>query len=463
MSEKQTTIQKEVSVSGVGLHTGANIKLTFKPAPANHGYKFKRVDLKNQPEIAALAENVVDTSRGTTLGNNNFKVWTVEHVLAALVGMQVDNALIELDAQEVPIMDGSSKFYVEALESAGIKELKTDREYFELDKVISYTNEENGSELTIVPDNKSRYSVMIDYETKVLGTQNFILNDIKDFKNEIANCRTFVFLHELEFLLNNNLIKGGDLSNAIVFVNKVVKKEELDRLAKLFNKPSVEVLERGILNNLELRYDNEPARHKLLDVIGDLALVGMPVRGRIIASKPGHKTNIELAKKIRTYIGQKKQGPPQVDLNKKPVFDINQIKSMLPHRSPFLLVDKILEMDSESIIGVKNVTMNEPFFVGHFPSEPVMPAVLQIEAMAQTGGMLILSSVPDPQDYLTYFLKIDNVRLRNKVVPGDTLLFKLNLVSPIRRGLCHMVGKAYVGQKLVMEAEMLAQIVKQKK
>lgn len=463
MSEKQTTIQNKVSLSGIGLHTGANITISFKPAPANHGYKFKRVDLENQPIIDALAENVVDTSRGTTIGNKNFKVWTIEHVLAALVGLQIDNALIELDAQEVPIMDGSSKFFVEALEKAGIKELKDNREYFEIDKVISYSNQENGSELTVVPDTKSRYSVMIDYETKVLGTQNFNLNDIKDFKTEVASCRTFVFLHELEFLLNNNLIKGGDLSNAIVFVNKKIEKKELDRLAKLFNKPSVEVVDRGILNNLELNFDNEAARHKLLDVIGDLALVGKPIKGRIIANKPGHKSNTELAKKIRNYIIQKKQGPPEVDLYKKPVFDINQIKSMLPHRPPFLLVDKILEMDSESIIGVKNVTMNEGFFIGHFPSEPVMPAVLQIEAMAQTGGMLILSSVPDPQDYLTYFLKIDNVRLRNKVVPGDTLLFKLNLVSPIRRGLCHMVGKAYVGKKLVMEAEMLAQIVKQKK
>lgn len=462
MPDKQTTIMKESTLSGIGLHTGANINMTFKPAPANHGYVFKRVDLDDQTEIKALAENVVDTSRGTTIGKKNVKVWTIEHALSAMVGLGIDNVLIELDAQEVPIMDGSAKYFVEALERAGIQELKEDREYFEVDKVLSYTHDDKGVDLTIIPDTKRRISVMIDYETDVLGTQNHVLNDIADYKEEISECRTFVFLHELEFLLNNDLIKGGDLSNAIVFVNKKIEQNELNRLAKLFNKKTVEVKQKGILNNLDLKYENEPARHKLLDVVGDLALVGMPFKGRVIANRPGHESNVAFAKKIRAYINQKKQGAPDIDLNKKPVFDINQIKSMLPHRPPFLLVDKILEMDNESIVGVKNVTMNEPFFVGHFPTEPVMPAVLQIEALAQAGGMLILSSVPDPQDYVTYFLKIDNVRLRNKVVPGDTLVFKLNLVSPIRRGLCHMVGKAYVGQKLVMEAEMLAQIVKNK-
>lgn len=458
--EKQTTIKEVVSISGIGLHTGANVILTFKPAPANHGFVFKRTDLPGQPEIPALAEYVVDTSRGTTIAHKNGRVSTIEHVLAALSGLQIDNALIELNQEETPILDGSSRLYIEVLQRSGIKELDAEREYFDLEEIISYSNPSKKVEMTIIPDENRRLSVMINYETQVLGTQNAELNDYEDFIKEIAPCRTFVFLHELEFLLDNDLIKGGDLSNAIVFVNRVISEKELSRLAGLFNKPAVQVLQKGILNNLDLHFDNEPARHKLLDIVGDIALVGMPVRGRIIANRPGHESNVAFALKIREHIKRKKEAPRKYDLNKKPVYDINQIKKMLPHRNPFLLVDKIVEMGDDFVVGVKNVTMNEDFFVGHFPDEPVMPAVLQIEAMAQTGGVMILSRYPDPENYLTYFLSIDKVKLRNKVVPGDTLIFELKLISPIRRGLCQMAGKAYVGDKVVMEAEMLAQIVK---
>ena len=462
MIEKQVTLKREISISGIGLHTGANVTLTFKPAPANTGYVFKRVDLEGQPQFQALADYVIDTSRGTTLDYNGARVTTIEHVLAALVGLSIDNVIIEMDHDEAPILDGSSIQYVEVLIEAGFEEQDEERVYFELEDIISYTDDKRNTEMTIIPDEQRRVSVMIDYNTKVLGTQNAELNDFADFHKEIAPCRTFVFLHELEFLLDNNLIKGGDLSNAIVFVNKEVNEEELKRLAKLFNKPTVKVARRGILNNLELTHDNEAARHKLLDVIGDMALIGMHVRGRVIATRPGHETNVEFAKKIRSYIKKKQAGAPKYDPNAKPLYDINDIKKFLPHRSPFLLVDKVLEMTKERVVGLKSVTMNEPFFVGHFPNEPVMPAVLQIEAMAQCGGILIMSGLDNPEEYVTYFLKIDNVRLRNKVVPGDTIIFDLKLLSPIRRGLCHMGGKAWVGDTVVMEADMLAQIVKTK-
>jgi len=462
MSEKQVTLKKEISISGIGLHTGVNVTLNFKPAPVNTGFVFKRVDLEGQPEVPALVDFVVDTSRGTTLERKGARVTTIEHVLAALVGLDVDNVVIEMDHDEAPILDGSSIQYVEKLREAGFEEQAEDRVYFELEEVISYNDDKRSTEMTIIPDNDRRFSVMIDYNTKVLGTQNAELNHISDFAKEIAPCRTFVFLHELEFLLDNNLIKGGDLSNAIVFVNKEISKIELERLAKLFKKPSVKVAKQGILNNLELSFDNEAARHKLLDVVGDLALIGHKVKGRVIAVRPGHPTNVEFARKIRAYIKKKSSGAPKYDPNKAPLYDINDIKKLLPHRPPFLLVDKILEMTDSHVIGLKSVSMNEPFFVGHFPDEPVMPAVLQIEAMAQTGGILVLSQVPDPENYVTYFMKIDNVRLRNKVVPGDTIIFELDLLSPIRRGLCHMGGKAWVGDKVVMEADMLAQIVKKK-
>ena len=462
MSEKQTTIAEEVSISGIGLHTGNEVSLKFIPAPANTGYVFRRVDMEGKPEFEALADYVVDTSRGTTLEYKGARITTIEHVLAALVGLNIDNVIVEMDQEEAPILDGSSFYYVHILQKVGLKELEEERVYFELKEIISYVDEKRNTEMTIIPDSTRRISAMIDYNTSVLGTQNAELNDYANFAKDIAPCRTFVFLHELEYLLDNNLIKGGDLSNAIVFVNKQVSDVELERLATLFNKPSVKVMEKGILNNLELKFDNEAARHKLLDVIGDLALVGMPIKGRIIATRPGHESNVAFAKKIRSYIKRHNDGPPNVDLNAEPLYDINAIKKLLPHRQPFLLVDKIMKVTPDSVIGVKNVSGNEDFFMGHFPEEPVMPGVLQVEAMAQAGGILVLSQLDEPEQYSTYFLKMDNVRLRKKVVPGDTIVFDLKLLSPIRRGLCHMGGKAWVGDSVVMEAELLAQIVKNK-
>jgi len=463
MTEKQQTIAKPVLISGTGLHTGNNVNITFKPAPINFGYKFKRIDIENSPLIDADVDLVKDTSRGTTLEFNGIKVSTVEHVLAAVFGLGIDNILIELDGLEMPILDGSSRPIVEALLSAGIVEQQAEKDYYEIKSNITFTDPDKKVEMVIIPSKEFKLSVLIDYELKVLNTQFASLNKLEDFQTEIAPCRTFVFLHELEYLLSNNLIKGGDLSNAIVFVNRIMSKEELNRLANLFNKPSVEVLAEGILNNVDLYFNNEPARHKLLDVIGDLALIGKRIKGHVIVSRPGHSSNVEFAKLIRKQIKQEslaKKDSPVFDLNKPPLFDINKIRELLPHRPPFLLVDKILEMTDTYVIGLKNVTMNEDFFVGHFPNEPVMPGVLQVEAMAQTGGIMALSSVPDPENYATYFMKIDNVRFRSKVVPGDTLIFRLDLLTPIRRGLCNMKGVAYVGTKIVMEAEMLAQIIK---
>lgn len=464
MTEKQRTIQKPVTVKGAGLHTGKEVTLTYNPAPEHYGYKFKRIDLEGQPVIDANVDYVVETARGTTLEHNGVQILTVEHSLAALAGLEIDNCLIELDCEETPILDGSSKFYVEALLEAGIVEQNADREYFEITSNITYSDSEKRVEMIAIPSMDYRLSVMIDYGSNVLDTQNATLFNIDDFKDKIAPCRTFVFLHELEYLIQNNLIKGGDLNNAIVFVNRLMEKDELDRLAKFFNKPNVEVLKEGILNNVKLLFNNEPARHKLLDVLGDLALVGMPIKGHIIANRPGHHSNVQFAKLIKQQIRETKKTRKvhKYDLTKAPLYDINAIKNILPHRPPFLLIDKIMEMDDHHVIGVKNVTMNEGFFMGHFPDEPVMPGVLQIEAMAQAGGILVLSSVPDPENYVTYFLKIDNVRFRQRVVPGDTLVFDLNLVSPIRRGIGHMRGTAYVGSKIVMEAEMLAQIIKKK-
>lgn len=462
MAEKQRTITKEVSVSGIGLHTGQHVELTYKPAPVNHGYKFKRVDLKGEPIIEASVDYVVDTSRGTTIEHKGVRIATVEHALAALAGLQIDNALIELNCSEPPILDGSAKFFVEALLSAGIREQEAERKYFEIKSLLSYSDPGKKTEMLIVPDSTFNISCMIDYETKVLGTQNARLNHFQDFATEIAPCRTFVFLHELEYLLQNNLIKGGDLKNAIVFVNRQVSQEELDRLADLFSKPKIAVRDEGILNHLELFFSNEPARHKLLDIVGDLALIGMPIKGHVIATRPGHKTNIEFARLIRKHIKDEESAEKSPFYNPEvpPLYDINQIKKILPHRYPFLLIDKILEMGKRHIVGMKNVTGNEEFFSGHFPAEPVMPGVLQIEAMAQVGGVFTLSTVPDPENYLTYFLKIDNTRFRHKVFPGDTLLFHLELISPIRRGICHMKGKAWVGNRIVMESELLAQIAK---
>jgi len=462
MIEKQKTISKEVKISGVGLHTGERVNLTFKPAPDNFGYKFRRIDIPEKPYIEAIIDNVTDTSRGTTIEENGVACKTIEHILAALYGLSIDNVIIEMDKSEAPIMDGSAKYFVDILTEAGIIEQNETKEYFDLDTTIIYSNKERKVEMIAVPSSQFKLSVLIDFDSDVLIPQNATLANIADFKSEIAECRTFVFLHELEYLVNNNLIKGGDLNNAIVFVNRIISNEELSKLAKIFNKPDVKVLNQGILNNLELRFHNEPARHKLLDVIGDLALIGEPINAHIIATRPGHASNIAFAKEIKKHIRHQrlKKKAPQYNPSQKPIFDINQIKQILPHRYPFLLIDKILELDGKHVVGLKNVTMNEGFFVGHFPDEPVMPGVLQIEAMAQAGGIFVLRTVPDPENYLTYFLKINNARFKQKVIPGDTLIFHLELMSPIRRGISEMKGTAFVGNKIVMEAELIAQIVK---
>lgn len=459
---KQRTISSEITIEGAGLHTGKKATLTFRPAPAGTGIVFRRTDLPGTPEVKADCDFVSDTNRGTSLSNNGATINTVEHVMAAVTGHGIDNVIIDIDNQETPIFDGSSIRFTEALANAGFSEQDSDKEYLTIDEVITYRDEKNKIEFIALPSDEYRLSVMIDFETEVLGTQHASLDSLSDFRSDIAPCRTFVFLHELEYLLTNNLIKGGDLSNAIVFVNRLISQEELDRLAKLFNKPSVKVLRKGILNNLNLHFENEPARHKLLDVLGDLSLTGMNIKGHIIAKRPGHTANVEFAKILKQYSVEKEKSrfQPPFDLYKKPLYDINDIKRVLPHRPPFLLIDKILDMDKSQVVGVKNVTMNEGFFVGHFPDEPVMPGVLQIEAMAQAGGLFMLGTVSNPQDYTTYFLKIEHVKFRTKVVPGDTVVFSLKLISPIRRGLCHMKGVAYVADKPVMEAELLAQIVK---
>ena len=462
-SAKQRTIANEVTLTGVGLHTGAEVKMTFKPAEENHGYKFKRIDLEGEPIIGADASLVTNTQRGTNLEKNGVTVQTTEHVLAACVGLEIDNILIELDASEPPIMDGSSKFFVEALEKAGIQEQEEYRDEYVVKEVISYTDEESGSEIILMPSDEYQVTTMVDFGTKVLGTQNASIKHLSEFKEEISDSRTFSFLHEIEMLLEHGLIKGGDLNNAIVYVDKELSPGTMEKLRVAFNKEHIAVKPNGILDNLTLHHPNEAARHKLLDVIGDLALIGTRIKGKIIANKPGHYVNTQFAKKIQKIIkAERRNHIPVVDLHAPPVKDVNQIMDMLPHRPPFLLVDKILELTDQYVIGMKNVTMNEPFFVGHFPGAPVMPGVLQIEAMAQTGGILVLSTVPDPENYLTYLLKIDKVRYKQQVVPGDTLIFKLDLMSPIRRGICQMQARAYANGKLVSEAEIMAQIVKVK-
>ena len=462
---KQKTLKSEFSVSGKGLHTGVHVTATFKPAEVNTGYRIKRIDLEGEPIIEALAENVTETTRGTVVSSKadkNVKVSTIEHALAALYTAGIDNCLIEVDAAELPILDGSAIIYCNKIEEVGIQEQEEEKEYYVVKKRIKVFDPETGSSLIVLPDDELSMDVMIEFNSPVLSNQFASLEHVSAFKSEIAASRTFVFVREILPLLQMNLIKGGDLDNAIVIHDKEMPKEDLDRLADLMNVPRKQVSELGYLNNKPLVYKNEPARHKLLDLLGDLSLIGRPLKGRIVATKPGHTINTTLAKKIRKELRYQNVQAPSYDPNKEPIFGINDIRRMLPHRYPMQLVDKVIEMGKNHIVGVKNIPSNEPFFQGHFPEEPVMPGVLQVEAMAQVGGLLVLSQVEDPERYSTYFMKIDNVKFRQKVVPGDTLIFHLSFITPIRRGCAVMKGYAFVGEKIVSEAEFMAQIVKNK-
>ncbi|RBL93981.1 bifunctional UDP-3-O-[3-hydroxymyristoyl] N-acetylglucosamine deacetylase/3-hydroxyacyl-ACP dehydratase [Chitinophaga flava] len=460
--QNQHTLKGEISISGVGLHTGASVNMTLKPASPGFGIKFQRVDLPNQPVVKADVDYVVDTARGTTLEHNGARVSTVEHLLAALVGTGVDNILIELDGPEIPIMDGSSLPFIEEIERVGILDQDAKKIYYTIDTNITYYDEQKKVEMVALPALDYRITCLIDFNSPVLGTQHAKMKGIEQFKTEIASSRTFCFLHELEYLLNNNLIKGGDINNAIVVVDRAVNEDDMSRLAKAFNRDTISVQREGILNNIELRFPNEPARHKLLDVVGDLALIGYPIKAHIIANRPGHASNVEFARKIKAYIKKNKHNKdvPVYDPNQPPIFDTPRIERTLPHRYPMLLVDKIIELDEERVVGIKNVTFNEHFFQGHFPSNPVMPGVLQLEALAQVGGILALNRVPDPENYDTYFLKIDNCKFKQKVVPGDTMILKMELLSPIRRGLVEMRGTVFIGNKVATEADMIAQIIK---
>ena len=464
MSVKQSTIEREVTISGKGLHTGVEVTLTFKPASENFGFKFKRIDLPGEPVIEANISKVRGTSRGTVLKDGDVVISTIEHVMAALVGTGIDNALIELNGPEAPILDGSAAAYVKILGDAGLVTQNADREYFEIKRKIVYRNSETDTEIIAYPDDDFSVDVMISYNSSVLANQYATYNFQTKFAEEIAPCRTFVFVRELEMLLKNNLVKGGDIDNAIVIMDQPMPLDELNRIADLFNQKHIEINKIGILNNLTLHFDNECARHKLLDVIGDLALIGKRIKGRIVAKRPGHGPNTEFAKMLqKEYLKTISENTtPEYDPNKAPLYDVNQIKKFLPHRNPFLLIDKIIEKGVDYIIGVKNVTMNEPFFVGHFPAEPVMPGVLIIEAMAQCGGVFVISSQPSDGNYSTYFMTMDSIKFRKKVVPGDTLVFRLKLLGPIRRGIANMRAIAFVGETVVCEGEFMAQIVKTK-
>ncbi len=459
--DKQHTLSNSISISGTGLHTGILVDMTLQPANPGFGIQFQRIDLPNQPLIKADCDLVTDTSRGTTLQVGDAKVSTVEHILAALVGLGVDNLLIELNGPEIPIMDGSSAPFIEAIEKVGVLEQDAAKAWYSIDENIFHYDEEKRVEMVAMPALDYQITALIDFNSPVLGTQHAALKTIKDFKSEISPCRTFCFLHELETLLEHDLIKGGDINNAIVVVDKPVTKEEMTRLAKVFKRDKIEVKSEGYLNNLELRFPNEPARHKLLDVVGDLALIGYPIKARIIANRPGHSSNVEFAKKIKQYIKKNKniKDVPVYDPSATPVYTLEQIEKTLPHRHPFLLVDKIIELTDTSIVGVKNVTFNEWFFPGHFPGNPVMPGVLQIEALAQTGGILCINAMPKG-NYDTYFLKINNCKFKQMVKPGDTMLLKLELMAPIRRGICEMRGTVYVNGKVATESELVAQVVK---
>lgn len=463
MNVKQRTIKSNITISGVGLHTGKFVTMTLKPAPENHWFKFKRIDIEGQPVVLVDVDNVSDTSRGTTISQNGASVSTIEHLMAALIGLQVDNVLIDIDGPEVPILDGSSALFIKELNAVGFVDQDADRDFYEIKENIHYVEADRKVEIVAMPLDGYRITCMIDFNSPVLGSQHASVSHISEFSKEIASSRTFCFLHELEALVNNNLIKGGDLSNAIVIVDKEVDEEELSKLQSLFNK-KVTVADEGILDNIQLRYQNEPARHKLLDMIGDLALVGRPIKGHIMAARPGHAANAAFAKRIKSHIKKDKsrKNVKVYDPNVVPVYDTVQIMNILPHRQPFLMIDKILELSDTHVVGLKNVTMNEDLFMGHFPGAPVFPGVLQIEAMAQTGGILVLNTVSDPENWLTLFLKIEHARFKNQVHPGDTIIFSCELLEPIRRGIARMKGVGMVGDKVVSEAELMAQIVKVK-